>query len=179
MKYYLLEPDKSLADVPKLSNWYQKVDEKNLYSDRYHFINDVTVLFAKLPANEDSTELIVEPFLLLPQKAADVLSKFEPNMRYKDMPLVDREKAKMEKYMFPLLKVHDCINYKKTVFNQDKSAIIDGYLNESSIPDKVLFLPDGVNGRKVVIRQDLAECLLKRYIFGFVLRELSVIKGDV
>lgn len=173
MKYYLLEGDKKAAEVPELLNFHQKVDERNLVPERYHLIPDITVLFGRFAPNSSGNELILEPALLLPQKAARILSKFEPNMKYKDMPLVDQEKGKMEKYVFPLLKSCDCLN-EKTVLNQDKSVIIEGYLTREAIPDQVLFRLDGVTGQKVVARQDFVECLLKRYLLGFHTRELVV-----
>ncbi|MBR4083888.1 MAG: hypothetical protein IKK33_06345 [Lachnospiraceae bacterium] len=173
MKYFLLEQDTKCLEVPQLVNWSRKVETKNLVPERYAYIPKVTVLFCKFASNSAGKELIVKPWLLLPEEAADLLSQFEPYMKYKDMPLVDQSKEKMEKYMFPLLKKYDCLS-KKTKMNQDKSMIIEGVLDGDKIPDQVLFILDGPSSTNIVVRQDYVECLLKRYIFGFRLRELEV-----
>jgi len=176
MKYFLLEQSKKQLEVPKLMNWYKKVDERNLIPEKYALLPDVTVLFTEFAPNSFGNEIILEPFLLLPEKTSEILSAFEPNMKYKHMPLIDKKRERMETYVFPLLKSYDCLS-EKSVLNQDKSVIVKGILKEESLPDAVLFLLAGVSGRKIVARQDFVECLLKRYIFGFECRELTVERG--
>lgn len=176
MKYYLLEKDPKLMEIPKLHNWYQKVDAQNLKPEKYHLISRDIVLFGSFSPNSVGNEIIVEPFLLLPSKGRKILSKFEPNMEYINMPVVDQAKNKIEHYVFPLLKDYDCLN-AESVLNQDKSVIVRGILTKQDLPDQTIFLLRGVSGRRVVIRQDLAEGFLRRYLLGFCLKELEI-KGE-
>lgn len=173
MKYYLMEPDKKSVETPQIYNWNTQITSRLLASFEYHELPQRTLLTATFAPNTTFKEIILMPFLLLPQEAAEVLRWFEPYLEYKDMPVMDVKRKKMHPYVFPLLKSYDCLS-EESEYNRDKSVIIKAVMRKNYQPDCALFVPNGVNSRYIIAREDFCEALYKRYIFGFTLKEIEI-----
>lgn len=173
MNYYLMEPDKKSIETPQIYNWNKQVESRFLEPDGYHELPERTLLTGTFAPNTTHREIILMPFLLLPREAAELLRWFEPYIVYKDMPVMDIKQKKMHPYVFPLLKAYDCLS-EQSEYNRDKSLIIKAVMRKTCQPDCALFIPKGVNGRCVIIREDYCEALLKRYIFGYTLTKVEI-----
>lgn len=174
MKYYMLELDKSNQNLPQIVDWYSRIDEKNMIPERYQHIPLRTMMKMKANASTDFKSLIVKPFLLLNGEAKELLSKFEPNMQYKEIVLVNQPNHLMNQYFFPLLEMVDCLT-SDSERNMDHSILINGKLHKSKLEDQAIFMLAGLKNRHIVIRMDLVEALLRRNIYGYQLKELEVV----
>lgn len=173
MKYYLMEPDKKSIETPQIYNWNQQIAPRFLEPEGYHELPQRTLLTATFAPNTTFKEIILMPFILLPQEAAEVLRWFEPYLVYKDMPVMDVKRKKMHPYVFPLLKEYDCLS-EESEYNRDKSVIMKAVMRKEGQPDCALFMPKGVNSRYIIAREDFCEALYKRYIFGFTTKKLEI-----
>lgn len=173
MKYYLMRQDKKAQEVPKVINWFQKVNTKAMEPEMYEELAPVTVLEAVMAVNTQYKELVLSPFLLLPNEAAVLLKAFEPWMKCKTFILWDSKKKVHHRYEFPLLKRYDCLS-EESVFNRDRSELEKGVLKKDDLPDQVLFMPEGVNGKMVIVREDFVEALLQNHFFGYSLTQFKL-----
>lgn len=173
MKYFMLETDKSNNNLPQIVDWYSRIDEKNMIPERYQHIPFRTMMKMKANASTDFNALIVKPFLLLNGEAKELLSKFEPNMQYKEIVLINQPNHLMNQYFFPLLEVVDCLT-SDSVRNMDHSLLVKGKLDKSKLEDQAIFMLAGLRNRHIVLRMDLAEALLRRNICGYQLKEIEV-----
>lgn len=173
MKYYLMRQDKKSIETPQIYNWSKEVNEQLMKPECYKEIKDITLLKGKFASNTTFKEIILMPFILLPKEAADLLQLYEPYMEFKEMPVMDVNLHKVHQYIFPLLKEYDCLS-EKSEFNRDKSLIVNPVMKKDCQPDCALFMPKGVNGRNIIVREDYCEALLKRYIFGYTLTNIEI-----
>jgi hypothetical protein len=174
MKYFMLETDKSNNNLPQIIDWYSRIDERNMIPERYQHIQFRTMMKMNANASTDFNALIVKPFLLLNGEAKELLSKFEPNMQYKEIILVNQPNHLMNQYFFPLLEVVDCLT-PDSERNMDHSNLVKGKLDKSKLEDQAIFMLSELKNRHIVIRMDLAEALLRRSIYGYQLNEIEVV----
>lgn len=173
MNYYMLQQDTKSQETPRLINWFQAIPVEDMVVERYDRLPQVMVIETTTSPNTQYKELVVSPLLLLPKEAGRLLKAFEPWMEFRDVILWDSEKKKNHKYVFPLLQRYDCLS-EKSILNRDKSILEKGILKRENIPDKVLFMPDGVKSRTVFAREDFIEALLQNGFLGYKWIKLEV-----
>lgn len=172
MKYFLVKQNESQKDMPKISNWYKKVDKHSLDKREYNKIPYRTVLSIDPNSNVKFVDIIICPFLLISKDLKKLIILFEPNLKFKEFFLQDSINGKMKEYFFPLLESIDCL-YKDSIFNLDKSVIKKGIIDESKLKDKAIFLIKNMNSQQIVMRMDLVEAIIRRDYTGISFIELE------
>lgn len=175
MNYYLMSQDMQAHEVPRIIDWYGKMDMKSIEQHNFENLPQVTVLEAKMAPNISFHELVFQPILLLPKEAARLLQLFEPWIETRDIVLVSQKKDVNHRYVFPLLQESDCLS-KKSYLNRDRTIIEKGILVKDKIPNSVMFMPQNVSSRNIIVREDFVECLLQENFFGFKLIQLEIDK---
>lgn len=172
MKYFLIESDASLINKPELINWYKLIDKKSIDEGKYNKIDDKTAVYIK--SNKDTVfyDVVTSPIFIVKRELKELISLFEPNLRYKQLILVDKDNGKMEQYYIPELLIIDCLD-KSTIYNLDKSVIKEGVIDTNKLLDKAIFRIGNIKTTNIVVRMDLVEAMLKRDYRGFTLRELK------
>ena len=172
MKYFLIESDASLSNKPELINWYKIIDKKSIDEGKYNKIDDKTAVY--IQSNKDTVfyDVVTSPVFIVKKELKELISLFEPNLRYKQLILVDKDNNKMEQYYIPELLIIDCLD-KSTIYNLDKSVIKEGVIDTDKLLDKAIFRIGNIKTTNIVVRMDLVEAMLKRDYKGFTLRELQ------
>lgn len=174
MKYYIIEQDKSYANLPQLINWYQTIDERNLHMGSYSKIPEKSMIYVKHDKDLFFPDMLLFPFLMINEKVKTTLLKYEPNMNFRVLFLVDKVSNAFEYYSIPFLKEFDCMS-KKSELNMDKSVVFKLVLKKSRLPKGVpLFMVKGLKSRCVVARMDFMESILRTDICGIRLREVEI-----
>lgn len=161
MKYFLIKESERIKNTPHILNWMKKIDEKNLTWGQYHNIPSITTLYAQ---NSDFTvypDLLSRPFFMITEKLQSILKLYEPNMDYRQIILIDKNKNITTQYFLPHLQIFDCIG-EGTVFNVDHSDFKHIVLDGSKMPDKTIFQLGGVSNRYVVVSLSVLESFLRR-----------------
>jgi len=174
MKYYMIQQNKSLTNLPQLINWYQTIDERKLHSGSYSEIPEKSMIYVKHDDKLYFPDILMFPFMMIDEKVKEVLTMYEPNMSYRIVFLVDRVNSAFQYYSIPFLKEIECLS-EKSELNRDKSVIKKLVIKKSKLPANVpLFMVKGLNTRCVVARMDFMESVLKKDISGISLREVEL-----
>ena len=172
MKYFLVKQDELQKDMPRIVNWYKKIDKHSLDKKEYEKIPFRTVISIDPNNNVDFVDVILSPFLLVSKELKKLIMIFEPNLKYKEIFLQDSINGKLKEYFLPLLNSIDCLD-KDSTFNLDKSIIKKGIIVESKLKDKAIFRIDNMKSQQIVIRMDLLEAIIRRNYTGARFLELE------
>jgi hypothetical protein len=174
MKYFLMEENKKNPNDPQIIDWYGKINVLDI--NRYNCAKIPKKLGLKVRNNKDLVfpEIVFFPFLIVSDKVYELIKKFEPNMKKKDIILTESAHGNVKVYHLPIFEELNCLS-DKSKLNADKSVIHEAVIEETLAGDKSIFVLEGINKRQVVVRLDVAEALLRRDINCFNLREVTVI----
>lgn len=114
---------------------------------------------------------------MVTEKVKKCLKLYEPNMPFKEIVLLDRQKKMAQNYFVPRFVELDCLTKRSeyTNWNYDlKYTELDG----KKVGDKAIFTIKGPEKRNIVVRLDVAESLLRRGAKGFLLKETDVKKEE-
>ena len=161
MRYFLMNASKRVVDAPRIINWSEAIDTRNLKFGEYYKLPKRTLL--RISPNKDGifTEVITEPFLLFSKEVHDILLKYEPNMTFKQIVLLDQKYPKTAVYYLPVLEEVDCLA-STTTYNWDHSEAVKPVLVRDKLPDEAIFYLDGVRKKQIVVRMDFLESMLRR-----------------
>lgn len=176
MKYFLIERNSIIKNVPEVINWYKKFNKKALDDKEYEKIPYRTTLQIKENNNVKFIDIILNPFFMVSKELKKLLSIFEPNLKYKEIFLIDSKNKKMEQYFIPLLDKLDCLS-ETSEFNLDKTIVKKGIINEKKIEDKAIFMIDNMKSQQIIMRMDLVEAILRRDYLGVRFKELYKEEG--
>ncbi len=172
MRYFLLRQDMGYANIPRPVNWFDKlIPGKAMESLRR--IPDREVFRVKTGEQTVFIDFMADPFAMVSEKAKKCFSLFEPNMPFKEIVLLDKEKREAQNYFVPFFTELCCLteNSRYTNWNYDLNYI---ELDESKIRDKAVFILKGPKKQNIIIRLDAVESLLRREAEGFTLKEVEV-----
>jgi hypothetical protein len=110
MKYFLIEMDKSITNAPNIINWYKKININSLRKGEYYKMPYRTLLDVENNPNINFVDIISSPLFLVTKEVKKILSKFEPNLGYKQIILLDKKDSKVNQYFMPLLEEYDCLS---------------------------------------------------------------------
>lgn len=176
MKYFLIEKNSIIKNVPEVINWYKRFNKKALDDKEYEKIPYRTTLQIKENNNVKFIDIILNPFFMVSEELKNLLAIFEPNLKYKVIFLIDSENKKMGQYFIPLLDKIDCLS-ESSEFNLDKTIIKKGIIDEKKLKDKAIFMIDNMKSQQIVMRMDLVEAILRRDFLGMRIKELYKEEG--
>ncbi|BCJ92610.1 hypothetical protein acsn021_01790 [Anaerocolumna cellulosilytica] len=176
MRYFLLKADKGYTYTPRIVNLHTQIDVRDLKKGSYYKIPKRFLL--RIQSNPDTvyTDIITHPLFLISDKIKRVLEKYEPNLNYKEVILLDQEFGRAEKYHLPTLEELECLT-PASVFNTDKSILHKIVIDINKSGDKCMFALGEVTNRYVIVRLDFVESMLRRGAKGFTLQEVETVKG--
>jgi hypothetical protein len=172
MRYFMMKEDTMYANRPEILNWTKIIEARDLYKRDFSKIPKRIILEIKPNKDTDFLDIITLPFLLVSKKVYKLLQEFEPNLQYKEIILLDKKYGKAEEYFLPLIKTISCLT-EKTEFNLDHSVLKRVFINRKKIGDKCIFAFDEGPKNLIVIRLDVAESILRRNRYGFMLTEVE------
>lgn len=176
MRYFLLTENKDFSHRARVTNWNGKIDVSNLVPEKAAEIESRIVLETVPDKEMLYTDIILYPFLMYSEIVYRLIQLFEPNLEHKEIIFFEKDVSdSIGLYYLPILDVVDCLT-SKSQYNFDHSDIEYGEIDRSKVGDKAIFVLGGLKKRRVVVRLDLVEALIRREVTGIGLDgSLSVV----
>lgn len=176
MKYFLIETDYH-NPFPEIINWYKRIPPRQLKAENFNQIEDFTLLDIKADEHTVFPDILTNPYFLLSADAREIVNSYEPAMQMKGVRLYQSQNGINQEYYLPLLPVLSCLS-EDSEFLHKSIDVKRAVIWEDKTNGRTLFQIGGIEKRRVVIRMDLLESLLRREAFGFFLKEVEVISAE-
>lgn len=173
MDYFLLKQDERCTRIPTIINWTKEIDVRNFNLVNADKIKDAMVFYIRTSKNNNYIDILEHPFFLVSENMKKVMEKYDPNIIFKMMCLVDFENSKQNIYYLPIFEEIEALS-KDAEMNLNKTVVKKLILNEEKIKNKKIFKIKESSKTTVILRLDAAESLLRRDFDGISLEKLEV-----
>ena len=123
MKYFLLETDKKISQLPQIVQLHDKIDVRDIHRESAYKIAHRQLLTVKGDTDTFYPDVISTPVFLLSQRAKRVVEMYEPRTVWRETVLLDRENEKVSRYFLPIFEEEDCLA-ENAVFNLNHLSLI-------------------------------------------------------
>lgn len=173
MDYFLLKQDERYINTPRLIDVFKKINLKYMNLIDGHKIEDFIVFNVK--ADEDSAflDILDNQLFLLCEDIKKILEKYNSNILFKCIPLVDSMHNKDKNYFLPIFEEIQCLS-ETAELNLNKTVVKKIVLDKEKIKGKKIFKIKESSKPLIVIRLDVGESLLRRDFKGIKLERLEV-----
>lgn len=173
MKYFIVEQKKGLPNIPDLLNWYKKINVEVMNTEGYLKIPRHVTLYARRDPNIEFYDILGFPFFMVNEKVYKVMKCFEPNLLVREIDIFELEHNKVGRYFAPILK-----RFSDITKDVEEKLRVKNYkditLELAKGMDNYIFLIESYGKKKIVMRLELVEALLRRKIRGIELHEIKV-----
>ncbi len=172
MEYFKIMSDKAYSNGPKIKDWYGRINTKQICYGYAHTFPERMLFFVEDNAKLIFTQYVAYPFVLVNDEARKVISRYDKNVPFKKVVLLEYKHKKMQVYNLPFLH-HFMLIEKKTI--EDKVCY---YLDvrEKELRQKRIFQFMEYDKTITIMKLDMVESLLRRKVTGFTI-EPVVIRG--
>lgn len=171
-RYFFLEEDNTLPDVIGLRD-FELYGARQIFTvDDREDINEVTALYLDVTKGECAPDFIKSPVYMVSDVVKKVIELYEDEVAFKKIILIHKEEERQLVYHHLLLKEVGAL-HEKTVYypnGMEKHMVLD----QEKIGDKKAFLLADSLRKSPVVRQDVAESLLRRHVIGIRFQEVEV-----
>lgn len=174
MKYFLLKTDPKFHNIPKIRDWFEKVDRHNIRMGESYKIESRQLFFVENDPLIVFPDVLSFPFFMVTEVLRDVILAYEPNTIFKELVLLEQENAKTCTYFMPILDYIDCLAPTSTL-TRDRSTIIDAVLDLEKLNGKSIFYIASVGNLYTVARLDIVESFLRRGALALGLAEVKTV----
>jgi hypothetical protein len=170
LKYFTIEENKKIKNVPIVSNWYETSKRLGININEFNSINDKIIL--KISSNKETifTSVMTHPFFMIHNDIFKIVKKYEPSILSKKIILLDSENSFSELYQITLLPYLDCIDKDKKKYEK----IVLDELKMQGRKKRNIFWIKGHDSNVPIISLELAESILRREPKGIQLTEVEI-----
>ena len=172
MKYFLIETDKK-NHIPYAINANRAVDIRYVNRANAYKIPNCCVVDMKTPAAVFFPGILMEPFLMVEDKAADVIEMYAPETIFKTIYLLERESGISATYFMPFVEEIECLS-DKTKMSRGKTELLEIVLRKEAIQKKQIFRVVGYKHTYLIGGMAFVESILRRGVCGIELTEVEV-----
>lgn len=174
MKYYILTKDKEYTDVPKIINWYGKINTEHIIKKEYNKLQKMYGLLLQENGQMYDADGIFEPVFLVSKMIKYCMEKYEPNMQTTFVGLLERKNNKVYEYFLPHLVEQDCLS-EKSIITCNGTILQKAVFSRKKIDkNKYIFQIGGLNTVYIAAREEFVESILKRGAKGIGLIEVEI-----
>lgn len=163
MRYFLLG-DGGRNPFPEIKGWSEVLDVRKINRKEYQELPSSFQLKMHTGIDHILPDILLSPFLLLSERAMDVVSFYDPEIPWCFVVLFDDSGKECASYFCPILEEEDCVVVES---NQEGETV---RLDRRRMKGLPLFQIQVKDRKKTVIRMDLAESLLMRHAIGLELK---------
>ncbi len=174
MKYFLLRTDPKFHNIPKVQDWFEKIDRRNIRMGESYKIENRQLFFAENDPQIVFPDVLSFPFFMVTEILRDVILAYEPKTIFKEIVLLEQENSKTCTYFMPILDYIDCLAPASTL-TRDRSTIIDAVLDLGRLKGQSIFYIASVGNLYTVARLDIVESFLRRGALALGLTEAKVV----
>lgn len=173
MDYFLLKQDQRYSNTPRLVDVFKTIDVRNINLLNSHKIEDMVIFNVKCNEGTNFLDILDTQLFLISEGMKNIIEKYNPEIIFKIVPLIDLEHERQENYYLPIVEEIDCLS-GKSEFNLDKSVVKKIILDKEKISGKKIFKIKESSKTLIVVRLDVAESLLRRNFKGIFLDRLEL-----
>ncbi|AOR23493.1 imm11 family protein [Clostridium taeniosporum] len=173
MDYFLLKQDERYTNTPRLKDIFYKINIKNINRLNAHKIDDVIIFQVTAEERCEYLDVLDKQLFLISEKIMKIISKYDTDIVFKILPLIDSKQDRQENYYLPIFEDIEALN-EKSEFNLNKTIVKKIVLNKKKIEEKKIFRIKESEKTLIVVRLDVAESLLRRKPRGISLEKLAI-----
>ena len=173
MDYFLLSQDKRYTNVPQIIGFFQRIYARDLNPLRADNIADNNSFFVKSSEYNQFIDILENPLLLVSEDMRKIMEKYNRNIIFKRLALIDRERQIQKIYNIPIFEEVEAL-HEDTEFNWNKTVVKNIVLDKEKVKGKKIFKIKESDKTLAVVRLDVAESLLRREFEGMNLERLQI-----
>lgn len=173
MDYFLLKQDERYINTPVIIEIMKKIDRKNMNLENAHKLEDTMVFYMKCDKNANFLDILDSQLFLVSSRLKKIIEKYETDIVFKTMVLINRDEERQEVYYLPIFKEVEVLS-SKSEFNLNKSVIKKLVLDGEKIKNNRIFKIKESEETMIVVRLDAAESILRRDFAGVKLERIEV-----
>lgn len=172
-RFFFMEQDIGIVDCISLEDFDIRGVRKAFDPEDAAKINDVTVLYLKNNSGETAQDFFRNPVNMITERTKRVFAMYEPTIIFKKIVMINKKKQSQLVYYLPLIykvdALADCI--ERYPNGQEKKIILD----HGKIGEHKIFLLKNSMVKKIIVKIDVVESLLRRKLLGVTFQEIEVI----
>lgn len=172
MKYFLIETDEKNR-IPYAINVNRAVDIRYANRANAYKIPNCCVVDMKIPMEVFFPGILIRPFLMVEEKAADVIEMYAPETIFKTIYLLEPESGINATYFMPFLEEADCLS-DRTKMSRGKTELLEIVLRKEVVWEKEVFRIAGYTHPYLIAGMAFVESILRRGVQGIKLTEVEV-----
>ena len=173
MDYFLLKQDERYTNTPMLMDVFKNIDVRNINLLNAHKIEEMIIFNVKCDEETKFLDMLDRNLFLISEDMKKIMEKYNPQIIFKSIPLIDLEHERQENYYLPIIEELDCLS-ENSEFNLNRTIVKKIILDKEKIKGKKIFKIKESSKTLIVIRLDVAESLLRRNFKGICLERLEL-----
>lgn len=170
MEYFIIEHDRRLDAIGGAISFPERMLKG------FEHAAEQEIVYIKPGRKLEYSCIVERPVLLISEEIRTIVSQFEPQTAYKAVVVMDQEHHGQLHYSMMDLKEVHCISEEYSLI--EKGQIKKMVIDESRIGDLSIFKIPYYHSSILVARLDVAECLLRKSLYGLRLRRILSMEGE-
>lgn len=171
MKYFILETERKNS-LPEIYKWFGTLSPES-NKERFSAAPTWIMLDADIRERTLYADLLSFPCMLLTEKVLQVFRMYHSPIPTKKTILINKKNQMSFFYYLAELPVHFVLS-EASELDRVKSNVIHGVLDKEKVKGIPFFLIGEVSSPALVVKEDVAESLIRRNVRGIKLLELEV-----
>jgi hypothetical protein len=173
MDYFLLKQDERYTNTPRILDLFKKIDVRNINLLNAHKIEDIIIYKVNASDKSEFLDILDNQLFLISKPMKDILEKYDDEIIFKTLALIDKLHNKQENYYLPILEEVEVLS-DKAELNLNKTVVKKLILNKEKLQGKKILKIKESSKPLIVVRLDVAESLLRRNFKGIKLERVEV-----
>lgn len=168
MKYFLVTVDKNYT-APVPIGWYGVLDRKSLKEKKFYQMQKHLLFYIENQMQTVFTDIIIFPCYLVSKLVKDIISCYDPFIKFSRVIFYDRKKKQGMTYYLPFFYKMEA-EEKRYEEGKQKREII---LEKKELERHVVLEVNTSFETLVFMRMDLVESILRRGVVGIGVEEIE------
>ena len=169
MEYFIMNQDPRVSNVAKPVSG--SLNLKALTREQIQDIAITKTLYVKEDRFNQYPDFMEETGMLVSKKLMKIMSKYQRNVIFKTVVVIEKNTNHQEVYYLMSVPEIDCAS-DKTVYDE-QAQVVEFILDEDKVGHTRIFCASNY-GKRVFVRLDVAESILRRNPYGVSFEEVTV-----
>lgn len=172
MDYFLVKQDSRYQNTPEVLNTMSEIDRRYINREDEHKIRNEIGLFVKSSDFNIYLDIMDRQLFLVSEKVKKVFERYDEDMIFKIIALIDYEKHMQHIYYLPIFEEVEALS-EKAEYGFNKMVINKIVLDKEKIKEKKIFKLKEGDKNRIIARLDVVESLLRRELDGVAFERLE------
>lgn len=169
MEYFIIKQDKDMRRCAHLESWVNTLKHTNPFRYLRLATTETRIMFVADDVYNEYPDFIQRPFPLIKKELKNMLSRYQPNIFFENMVLVEKELGKQQVYCRMVVPEINCASPKsERQYGKLKKIVLD----RKKVGSQRIFQVEGDN--RVIMRLDVVESILRRNPYGIEFERIEV-----